>query len=246
METKVCNRCDVEKILYDFPIKERKNGKVRYRGYCKVCLNAKRKIIYDENKDKINKRRRNHRGKNKERINQYKKEWSKKNKELLFEYNTKWRGENPEKIIHYKGKYKWSEWSEERKDKHRSLKRKNHNKRYNEDNLYRIKICITSNIRQSFVLKGYTKKSRTFEILGCSYKEFKEHIESQFEDWMNWDNYGIYNGKGNCGWEYDHIVPVSSAKCEEDIIRLNHHSNIQPLCSYVNRHVKRDIVDWKS
>ena len=22
-----------------------------------------------------------------------------------------------------------------------------------------------------------------------------KHIESQFEDWMNWDNYGKYNGR---------------------------------------------------
>ena len=63
---------------------------------------------------------------------------------------------------------------------------------------------------------------------------------------MNWDNYGLYNGEENYGWDLDHIVPVSSAQCEEDIYRLNHHSNIQPLCSYVNRYVKRDIVDWKS
>ena len=246
METKVCNRCDEEKLLYDFPIKERKNGKVRYRGYCKVCLNDKRKIKYNENKDEINQLRRNHRRENKERINQYRKEWYKKNKERLSEYNKKWREENPEKIIQYKGKYidKWSDWSEERKDKHRLLKRKNHNKRYNEDNLYRLKISITSNIRQSLVLKGYRKKSKIHTILGCSYEEFKLHIESQFEDWMNWDNYGIYNGKEKCGWDYDHIIPVSSAQCEEDIYRLNHYSNIQPLCSYVNRCVKRDNIDW--
>jgi hypothetical protein len=63
---------------------------------------------------------------------------------------------------------------------------------------------------------------------------------------MNWDNYGLYNGKENCGWEYDHIIPVSSAKCEEDIYKLNHYSNIQPLCSHINRNVKRDNIDWES
>ncbi len=36
-------------------------------------------------------------------------------------------------------------------------------------------------------------------------------------------------------------------KCnvEKDVYTLNHYSNIQPLCSYVNRNVKRDIVDWE-
>ena len=87
---------------------------------------------------------------------------------------------------------------------------------------------------------------KQMKITICWDGEFMEHIESQFEDWMNWDNYGLYNGEEKCGWEYDHIVPISSAQCEEDIYKLNHHSNIQPLCSYVNRHVKRDIIDWKS
>ena len=77
-------------------------------------------------------------------------------------------------------------------------------------------------------------------------RSLRNILNLSWEDWMNWDNYGIYNGEENCGWDLDHIIPLSSAKCEEDIIRLNHHSNIQPLCSYVNRHVKRDIVDWKS
>jgi len=65
---------------------------------------------------------------------------------------------------------------------------------------------------------------------------------------MSWDNYG--NPKDgvlelNKTWDLDHIVPLSSAECEEDIIRLNHYSNIQPLCSYVNRNVKRDNIDWE-
>lgn len=41
----------------------------------------------------------------------------------------------------------------------------------------------------------------------------------------------------------DHIIPLSSAKTEEDIIKLSHYSNLQPLCSKVNRDIKKDI--WK-
>ena len=63
---------------------------------------------------------------------------------------------------------------------------------------------------------------------------------------MNWDNYGLYNGEEKYGWDLDHIVPLSSAECEGDIYRLNHYSNIQPLCSYVNRDVKRDNMGWES
>lgn len=93
--------------------------------------------------------------------------------------------------------------------------------------------------------KGYSKKSKTIQILGCSYVEFKEHLENQFKPWMNWENHGKYNGTLNYGWDIDHIIPVSSAKTEAEVIQLNHFSNFQPLCSKVNRDIKRDNLDWE-
>jgi len=48
-----------------------------------------------------------------------------------------------------------------------------------------------------------------------------------------------YNGSPNFGWDIDHITPVSSAKTEEDIIKLNHFTNLKPLCSYINRDIKK-------
>ena len=77
--------------------------------------------------------------------------------------------------------------------------------------------------------------TKTYQILGCTSNEFKSHLESQFEPWMNWDNYGLYNGQLNYGWDVDHIIPYASAKTEEDAIRLNHHTNLRPRCSYLNR-----------
>ena len=59
---------------------------------------------------------------------------------------------------------------------------------------------------------------------------------------MNWDNYGNPKDgilKPNKSWDIDHIIPTSLAKTEEDVIRLNHYSNLRPLCSYINRVVKR-------
>lgn len=57
---------------------------------------------------------------------------------------------------------------------------------------------------------------------------------------MDWDNYGKYNGIECFGWDIDHVVPISNAITEEDIIRLNHFTNLQPLCSKINRDIKRD------
>jgi len=165
-----------------------------------------------------------------EEYNKRRREHYYENQEEEKERSKLWKKNNRDKVIEYNREYKKSY-------------EKN---RIKNDPLYMVKRSVRNLIKCSLYQRKFTKNSRTFEILGCSYQEFMEHIESQFEDWMNWDNYGLYNGEERCGWEYDHIVPISSAQCEEDIIRLNHYSNIQPLCSYVNRNVKRDIIDWES
>ncbi len=107
--------------------------------------------------------------------------------------------------------------------------------------LFRLRVNISRIICNVMKTKGYKKNSKTEFILGCSFEEFKKHIESQFESWMNWDNYG--NPKDgilefNKTWDIDHIIPTSSAKNEEELIKLNHYTNLQPLCSKVNRHIK--------
>ena len=170
-------------------------------------------------------------------IIEYQREYNQNNKEKRKKYLK----ENKEKISK-KGKEYYQKNIEKMNRKvYERRKRKMKN-----DLVYRLKIKLRKKIRESLKNNGYTKKSNTYTILGCSYEDFKLYIESQFEDWMGWDNYGLYNGEENYGWDLDHIVPLSSAQCEEDIIRLNHYSNIQPLCSYINRDVKRDIIDWKS
>jgi hypothetical protein len=57
---------------------------------------------------------------------------------------------------------------------------------------------------------------------------------------MTWENRGLYNGELNYGWDIDHIIPLSSAKTEEEVKKLNHHTNLQPLCSKTNRDIKRN------
>ena len=60
---------------------------------------------------------------------------------------------------------------------------------------------------------------------------------------MNWDNYGLYNGELNYGWDLDHIVPLSSALSENELLDLNHYKNIRPLCSYTNRYIKKEYIN---
>ncbi len=62
---------------------------------------------------------------------------------------------------------------------------------------------------------------------------------------MTWENKG--NPKDgihepNKTWDIDHIIPTSTAITEEDVIRLNHYTNLQPLCSFYNRNIKKDKI----
>lgn len=107
------------------------------------------------------------------------------------------------------------------------------------DPIYRLKRNMRIMVNKSLKNKGYTKKSKTFNILGCLQDDFIKYIESKFEPWMNWSNYGKYNGEPNYGWDIDHIEPLITGINEEDVIRLNHYTNLQPLCSYINRKIKR-------
>ena len=251
METKVCSKCNTEKDVTEF---------YSYGGRCKLCVKERSKIYRENNKEKIIKDRKDYYKKNKDRLSEKSKKYYKNNKDKIREITKIYRENNIDKLKEHQKKYYQKNkqrirsyrkeygkvYRENNKEKINSKIRRYRKHKRQSDSLYKVKENIRVSIINSFIRYGYTKNSRTFEILGCPYEEFKLHIESQWEDWMNWDNHGLYNGEENCGWDLDHIIPVSSAKCEEDIIRLNHHSNIQPLCSYVNRHVKRDIVDWKS
>jgi len=116
------------------------------------------------------------------------------------------------------------------------------NKRFKSDPLFKLSRNVPKLLRISIKRAGFSKKSKTYQILGCTFEEFKTHIENKFEHWMNWDNYGKYDGSIGYGWEFDHIIPVSSATSEEEIIKLNHYSNFQPLDGFTNRYIKRNKV----
>jgi 5-methylcytosine-specific restriction endonuclease McrA len=100
---------------------------------------------------------------------------------------------------------------------------------------------MRNSIRLYLERNGFIKKSKTEIILGCSFDEFKYHLESKFETWMNWSNHGKFNGEYNHGWDIDHIVPLSSTINIDEVLKLNHYTNLQPLCSKINRDIKKDI-----
>lgn len=54
--------------------------------------------------------------------------------------------------------------------------------------------------RLSKALKGHPKDDAAHNLLGCSWRYFKRHIEKQFTEGMCWDNYGL--------WHIDHLHPL--------------------------------------
>jgi hypothetical protein len=90
-----------------------------------------------------------------------------------------------------------------------------------------LKNRIRARIAYCFQKLGKVKSPRTIEILGCEWSFLQKHIEKQFKQGMNWGNRGE--------WHIDHIIPLASAKTEQDVIRLCHYSNLQPLWASENQ-----------
>lgn len=189
------------------------------------------KRYYEKNKEKIKERDKRYYENNKEKKQAYKKQWDLDNKEKKNSYYS-----NNKKVLKEKRKV----YIEKNREKIREYDRNYHKRKLSEDSTYKIKVHIRNLIAKAINSKGYVKNNKTQEILGCSFEEFKTYLESKFEPWMNWDNKGLYNGELNYGWDIDHIIPLASAVTEDDIIRLNHYTNLQPLCSHTNRNIKRD------
>jgi len=204
-------------------------------------LSRKRKEKYKENSEKLKEKRREYYAKNKEKELTRSKKYNEKNRDKILIKKKEYRDLNKDLINNKK-----KEWDSNNRDKINEYVR---NKR-NTDEIFKLTSNCRSLIRKAIKRNGYTKKTKTHDILGCSYNEFKEHLELLWSHpnnldengnvWMNWDNYGLYNGEPNHGWDIDHIIPLSTAITEESVIKLNHYTNLQPLCSYINRDVKID------
>lgn len=100
---------------------------------------------------------------------------------------------------------------------------------------------LVENLRGRFLkaIRNNQKSGHTLELLGCTVEELKQHLESQFEPGMTWDNYG------KNGWEIDHIVPCSYfdlTKEENQRICFNYR-NLQPLWARDNYKKSDEVPD---
>jgi len=201
----------------------------RWREENKEHLKEYRQKMWLENKEELSKKNKQYWAENAERISEQRKQYYQENKERLSEQKKEYYQENREQILEEKRKYR-----EENREHMREMKNKRYHERLKTDKLFEIK----ESIRKCIYGKIKNKKFTTCEILGCDYETLKVHIENQFQEGMTWDNHGQF------GWHYDHIIPSSSAKTEEELYQLNHYTNFQPLWWRDNLS-KNTKLDWE-
>ena len=130
-----------------------------------------------------------------------------KHRDKIYESNRKYHSSNKDRLRRYAREYV--------------------KERRNNDNLFRTINNLRSRTRIAFKSKKWNKNTKTQEMLGADYKTVMKHIELRFKDGMSWDNQGE--------WHIDHIIPLASANNEEELIRLCHYTNLQPLWAEENR-----------
>lgn len=201
-----CTKCYESKLIYDFCKDKRKP--YGYRRTCKTCYN--KRAIEISRKKGVKPRR---------RVVAYDDLTQKQKRQI---YNKRYREKNKEKI---------KEWRKNNRTKIREQQRKYNSK----DPLFKVKRSVRRAIHKHIKKRGYTKKAKSFKILGCPFDVFKQYIERQFTKGMTWDNYG--------DWHLDHIIPMASATTEEEVLKLNHYTNFQPLWAEDNLKKSDKIIE---
>lgn len=114
---------------------------------------------------------------------------------------------------------KWSTWDEQGNNKRRSRLTKD-SKLWNE-------VHVMSSMLGVVIVQNRT--SRYADLFGISIEQMRKHIESQFEPWMNWNNYGKLSGKRF--WEFDHIksLRLFDFSKEDSWREAFHYTNYRPL-----------------
>jgi hypothetical protein len=230
-----------EKVLEDFY-----NG----QNKCKDCT----KRYYNTNKEKISQYKKQYREKNKERISERDRLYREKNKpknkidkvcrndeqyiekkkQKKSDCNKRYREKNRQKVLEAQKQYreKNREYLSEKSKEYSKLNRDSVNnyikKRAKKDPIFKFKRTIRRLVCTSFKRNknNFSKSISTEQILGCTIEQFRDYVSLKFIDGMRLDNHGE--------WHLDHIIPLATTKTEEDIIKLNHYTNFQPLWAIDN------------
>lgn len=205
---KVCRYCKQEKPYSDFY--RWKNSPDGYHFCCKQCKKEMNQKRYEENKEVINKRT-----------------------SISRAIRRQTDPEFDEKLKEYSRKQAKSESYKRANQKYRKVHKDKINKYEAQRTANDVSLRITKRLRTRLhhFVNGVGKYSyHTKDLFGCSLEELMNHLESQFQEGMSWDNYG------KNGWVIDHIIPCSYFDMTDDIqvhICFNFR-NLQPLWNFDN------------
>jgi hypothetical protein len=260
---KICGKCSLEK-----PITEFYEVKGKVKSPCKKCCNIRTSIYgkkwsqTEEGKIKLRESRKRYKQKlsderkiireeklrlKNEEMEKVRLEKEERNRLRLEERNIRnelelQKSQELERVKNLEREkvmesYGVTTWEEVQRLRNNETKSKRFKERYEDDSLFKFRKLIQNNVRNSFKRKGFSKTSKCREILGADWEVVKRYFESKFLDGMSWDNQGE--------WHIDHILPISTAVTEEDVLRLNHYTNLQPLWAEDNIK-KSDVLTMES
>lgn len=240
MEKLKCSKCGEEKPINEFgKQKSKKNGR---QSQCKTCKYAQDKVWREANKEKKAAMDAKWYSENKERASKQAKERYQNNREEILA-NLRKKRKDPE----YKKRKAIS-------DKKWKAKNVEHLRKYFRDRARRLRKTDPNHVlvnqvrrnarRVNAAAAGKRKRKvhpSSLTQLGCTIKEYRAHIESLWEDWMNWDNYGPdpYNQ-----WQLDHKIPLDwFVKNSKDVYKAGHYTNIQPMRGIDNQRKSNKMPD---
>lgn len=153
----------------------------------------------------------------KEKNKEYKRKWTQENRERIKQKVQDKKENNPEFVQAIRDyKIKYYQKNKKRIIELRAIRRQT-------DSFYNVSNSLRNRINEYVKKRDFTKRNKTFDIIGCTPQEFREHLEKQFKGGISWDNYGFY------GWHIDHIIPLCLATTEDELYKLCHYTNLQPL-----------------
>jgi hypothetical protein len=203
---KTCTKCEIEKAEDNFGKDSTKKD-----GLCCQCKECKKEYYiknkprfekyYIENRERIIEQNTKYNKSNREKIKTYMKEYCIKNKYSLKEYVL----ENRDKLSEYKRDY-----NKLHREEHRKYDKEWKDKKRKSDPIFKLRMNISNSINIYLRKKNSCKFGKSMiEYLPYSLGELREHLENQFESWMNWDNWGVISLEKRT-WQIDHIIPQSS------------------------------------
>lgn len=212
-------------LTHYFTGKPCKRGHVskRYVSIFKCCQCAKEDTVewYSKNPEKVPVMRKRSRLKHIDKRKAELAQWKRENKDKVSEYCKRWSEKNKEYVLK-----KSREWYRENKDKALEYRREYTKSREASDPVFRLRRRVSCLIKNSMKFSCGKGGAKTVEILGCTIEDFKSHLERQFQPGMTWENHGE--------WHIDHIIPASSATTEDELLALNHYTNLRPLWASEN------------